>query len=447
MGVRAKVVGAPRLSTRRHGCGRTVARGPHRGTDAILNALFCSQCPRCGLAARGLQRSLPMHRFILVLSAGLLASCRDALQLTAPAAVAAAAGSAPYSFVDLGTLGGYTEAAAISDLDQVAGSGWTAAGTQHAFLWAAGVMRDLGTLGGDFSVANGINASGQVVGRSSTASGELHAFRWTDGLMEDIGPNFGVGTVLINTQGQVAWTAPVAGGAHAMLWDAGTVVDLGTLGGPYSFATALNDRGEVVGSGRTAEGVDHAFYWSNGVMRDLGTLGGSFSNAVAVSANGQVTGMAYYSDREAHAFLWDGHMTDLGALHDFAASWGVALNARGDVIGQSSSSTDNPEHSRPFLWRRGVLSALREPAPYAPALSANAVNNRGQVAGEYFRYFPSSAQVAVVWEDGVMWELGQWSRATAINQRGDVVGSANGRAALWRRKDAQTTTPLVATRR
>ncbi len=140
--------------------------------------------------------------------------------------------------------------------------------------------------------------------------------------------------------------------------------------------------------------------------------------------------MAYYSDREAHAFLWDGHMTDLGALHDFAASWGVAVNARGDVIGQSSPSADNPEHSRPFLWRRGVLSALREPAPYAPDLSVNAVNNSGHVVGNYVRHFPSNAQVAVVWQDSVMWELGQSSTATAINQQGDVVGSANGRAAL-----------------
>jgi len=419
---------------------------PHfaaRALDAFLQHAVC-KVP----SPNPSYRENRMHRVVLVLAAGLLASCRDAMQPTAPASVAVgSAASIPYTFVDLGTLGGYTAAAAISDLDQVAGTGWTAAGTQHAFLWEAGVLQDLGTLGGAVSLANGINASGQVVGRSSTAGGEIHAFRWTDGTMEDIGPNFGVGAVFINAQGQVAWTVPVAGGAHAMLWDAGTIVDLGTLGGAYSFATALNDRGQVVGSGRTAGGVDHAFFWSNGVMQDLGTLGGSFSGAVAISANGQVTGMAYYSDREAHAFLWDGHMTDLGALHDFAASWGVAVNARGDVIGQSSPSADNPEHSRPFLWRRGVLSALREPAPYAPDLSVNAVNNSGHVVGNYVRHFPSNAQVAVVWQDSVMWELGQSSTATAINQQGDVVGSANGRAALWRRTDSPATAALVATSR
>jgi len=390
-----------------------------------------------------------MRRFVLVLVAGQLVGCRDAVQPTVSTEPAAAdpVPSAPYTFVDLGSLGGYTEAAAINDAGQVVGWGWTASGTQHAFFWDAGVMRDLSTLGGDFSVANGVNARGQVVGRSSTASGEVHAFRWTDGTMEDIGPNLGVGTVLINEEGQVVWTAPVPAGAHAMLWDAGNVVDLGAIGGAYSFARALNDRGEVVGSSPTAEGFNHAFLWSNGVMRDLGTLGGSSSGAVAIAAHGQVTGLAYYTDHETHAFLWDGQMTDLGALHDFAASWAVAINERSEVIGQSSRNADNPEQSRPFVWRRGVLSALREPDPYAPYLRVNAVNDRGQVAGEYGRYFPSSAQVAVVWEGSMMWELGEASKATAINQNGDVVGGANGHAALWRRTDSKATASLVAASR
>jgi probable HAF family extracellular repeat protein len=58
----------------------------------------------------------------------------------------------------------------------------TAAGPIHAFLWEAGTgMQDLGTLGGAFSVAYGINARGQIVGQASTAAGEMHAVLWEPG--------------------------------------------------------------------------------------------------------------------------------------------------------------------------------------------------------------------------------------------------------------------------
>src|SRR5579862_9067036 len=71
--------------------------------------------------------------------------------------------------------------------------------------------------------------------------------------------------------------------------------DLGTLPGGTSsspaLVNALNVNGQVVGSADTASGVTHAFSWTQlGGMIDLGTLGGGSSSATAVNANGQVVG-------------------------------------------------------------------------------------------------------------------------------------------------------------
>jgi probable HAF family extracellular repeat protein len=85
-------------------------------------------------------------------------------------------------------------------------------------------ITDLGTLGGSFSEAQGINSRGQVVGRSRVVPGEFHV--------------------------------------HAFLWEDGQMTDLGTLGGSSSTAFDINNRGQVVGSGYTASGEEHAVLWS-----------------------------------------------------------------------------------------------------------------------------------------------------------------------------------------
>ena len=73
---------------------------------------------------------------------------------------------------------------------------------------------------------------------------------------------------------------------------AGSMIDLGTLGGYGSEARGINARGQVAGYSSTTAGWYRAFLWEKGTMTDLGVLGGGFSTAYGINQRGQVVGVS-----------------------------------------------------------------------------------------------------------------------------------------------------------
>src|SRR5262249_53238231 len=84
--------------------------------------------------------------------------------------------------------------------------------------------------------------------------------------------------------------APVDSPSLAQATRGYVAVDLGTLGGSFSEARAINPAGQVVGVSTTAAGETHAFLWSHGMMTDLGTLNGGSSRAFDINSAGEIVG-------------------------------------------------------------------------------------------------------------------------------------------------------------
>jgi probable HAF family extracellular repeat protein len=334
-----------------------------------------------------------------------------------------------FSLTVLGTLGGTLSAAGggINNRGQVAGYS-TLRGDRrvHAFVWDHGVMTDLGTLGGPNSFTPedpALNNQGTVVGFSDTARQDP------------------------NQEGFCSLAIGFAFGTHVcrpFIWRHGVMTALPTLGGTNGFATAINNRGQVVGIAETSHRDAtcpppqvlsvRAVLWQNGHARELPPFPSDTAaaataindNGQAVGASGTCTGVA--TGTAAHALRWqDGKPTDLGNLGNPSGNIAFAINNRGQIVGQAGVPGKPYHHA--FLWQHGTMTDLGT-LPGRPASLANAINNRGQVVG--FSQDPNGNNtIAWLWQNGVMTNLNTLIpprspmfliEALGINNRGQIIG-------------------------
>ncbi len=283
-----------------------------------------------------------------------------------------------FTVTDLGTLGGdLTVARALNNVGQVVGG--TAAGA--SWIWSA----DTGMSQIAFytsSSASGINDAGQVVGTASIIALPGFAYLWTqaDGarpLNLDAYTSTANG---INASGQITGSrqALVSSQTTGYVTDPG-----GAWRGRTGWANAINDGGQA--AGYSAGGFTHATLWaSDGSRQDIHTTGRS-SYASALNNEGQVVGMNYDDDGKGKTFLWraDTGMQLLGTLARDSRATGI--NDAGQVVGWAdANSTGAPVGA--FLWtaREGMLdiNALRSAGSTARVTYAAAINQLGQIVGQ-----------------------------------------------------------------
>lgn len=280
-------------------------------------------------------------------------------------------------------------------------------------IWQDGQIIDLGTFGGNESMAAAVNSRGQVVGSAlnttpdpfslidllycgSSNGTQARAFLWQDGEKQDLG-TLGTGNdalaFFVNEAGQVAGfaytnsTPNLTTGLptfHPFLWDKKKgMQDLGSFGGTAVInLNGLNQRGQVVGSlTLPGDSTWHPFLWDGKSLMDLGTFGGDQDYGNWINDAGEVVGQgAFPGDQEFHGFLWkNGRKTDLGLLPgDFFSDTSV-INSRGQIVGISGNSTS----SSAVLWENGQivdLNTLLAPSSGLTLYWAIYINDRGEIA-------------------------------------------------------------------
>ena len=344
-----------------------------------------------------------------------------------------------YYVFNLGAPGGGTiaMAASINDIGWVAGDAYQAGNTtEHAELWV-GSPFDLGTLGGSNSAVAWPNKSdrGEIAGVAET--GETNplkedwscalanfpaitnqiclGFAWQGGVMSPLPPLPGgldSYASAVNNRGQVAGWAE--NGIHdstchlpqvlqfeAVIWGPklGELTQLPPLSpDPDSAATAINDKGQVIGiSGLCSNAVGgtsamHAVLWDNGTPMSLGNFDGgvAWNTPTAINNRSQIVGFANLAGTQNGAFnpvafLWtkEHHIQKIPPVGEDANNLAWGINEHEQVVGDSC--VDNTlSNCRAFLWQNGRVTDLNTLIQSDSSLHlflANDINDHGEIVG------------------------------------------------------------------
>ncbi len=365
----------------------------------------------------------------------LAAACWAVTQMTAAA-------SAPRPLYRVSILSSAGAAGnSVNGLGVVGGSYTLPNGAVHAAAWAFGPQQDLGTLGSGATLSSKVqwpvkNVLGVISGISLTDSLDPNREGWSCGFflpnanynvclgfvwdpltrkmraLPTLGGTNGFATGSNNLGETAGWAENTVHDASCILpqvlqfrpvlWGPGReqIRELPLVEGDTAgAATALNDRGQIVGiSGSCGFAVGgptgkHAVLWDNGrliqIVSPYGATAPYWNTPMMINERGDVVGFAGFPNDAAGnftpPFMWTAEegFKFIPLLQGDIAGVATSINERRQIVGYSNDANGN---FHPWIWQAGVttnLNDLIEPgsALSGPILLAFDINDRGEITG------------------------------------------------------------------
>jgi probable HAF family extracellular repeat protein len=292
--------------------------------------------------------------------------------------------------------------------------------------------------GNTSAIAVDVNNSNVIVGSSSfhIPSSDSQSVKWTDGIPTLVRPGISFANAINNAGDIVGSNSGGGGSSNAYLLKGTTLTDIypgqGNSAGDFSVALDVNNSDQVVGwVNPTSGNPPRAYLWHDGVTVLLGTLGGMQSKAFTINNHGQVGGYAETSNLNGRAYIWSdlnhNDVSDPGEMQQLPdMGLSSAVNGIND-LGQATGWVLNSNFLRqPVVWNNSTAFTPLPNPPGEPDSEPLAISLNEDIVG-------TSHGRAILWQAGQVYDLNNlvtptsgfsMLRATGINDKGWIVGEA-----------------------
>lgn len=273
----------------------------------------------------------------------------------------------------------------------------------------------------NFSYASSINNDGEVVGICGEKDGEGHIlwqenFLYKNRLMRKLSIiNNSQSKNIINDFGDILagnpdpnWTGKssaiykIDGITGLSFWGSDMNNKREVVGDRYVWSNGqrigicsicypkgINDKTQVVGDVTPPpDGYGPAFIWQNGIMKYLGAIGNDITHtAQDINNKGEAVGWGRFQNTSylSWACMWD-EEGKIKILDKYRTnSQAFAINDKGQVVGCIKVGTYPNLNNKAVLYQEGekiiLNDILSEDSEWEDLVSANDINNKGQIIG------------------------------------------------------------------